>query len=258
MTGAQVHARCWPARSATPAAGRGGPSRRGSIGRDRDGAARLEAQAAQAARRFGAEVERAVARHRPAVGRVHRDVVRSGAPHVRHFAVRGGGQERAPAGPQDHLAHRRIGVQPQLRPAEQAHAQVEHLQREPVAAGVVVLLNVAAPLEDGEQAVDGGGGLAELPPQLADRQAARRLAQRLADLERLVDRGRRRLRLSLVAPARSILRNGVPVPPGYCTAALEPGTRTANRVGFRARPPRRRLRRSSCGPRSLRRRRGSA
>ena len=227
MTGAQVQARCCPARSATPAVGPRRPQAARFERRDGDGAARFQAQAAQAPGRFGAEVQRAMPGHGPAVGRVHGDVVRSGAPDVGHFPVGGRRQERAPAGPQHDLAHRRIGVQPQLGPAEQAHAQVEHLERQAVAAGVVVLLHVAAALQDGEQAVDRRGGLAELTPELADRQAARGPAQRLADLEGLVDGGRHgRLRLSLPPTTRSIPRNDVPVPHGPLYRPAGGGTRT--------------------------------
>ena len=111
----------------------------------------------------GREIHRAVARHFLAVDRAHRDFVRSGAPDVGHFAARGNRDEAAIRRAQHVLAHDRIGVQAQLRLPQRSEAEVEHLQREPVALRLIVLAHVAALLEHREQAMHGRRGLAQAP-----------------------------------------------------------------------------------------------
>ena len=92
-------------------------------------------------------------------------------------------------GAQDVIAHDRIGVQPHLRSTERLEAQVEHLERQAIALRLVVLPDVAAPLEQRQQAMDGRRRLAQARAKLRQAHPARTAAQDFADLERLVDRG---------------------------------------------------------------------
>ena len=203
-----------PARSAAPLRP-GGPSRRGGP-RTGNSAARFQTQAAQAARRLGAEVERAVARHGATVRRVHRDVVRTGAPHVGDLAVGRRRQERAPASPQHHFPHRGIRVEPQLGAAQEPHAQVEHLERQAVAAGVVVLLDVAAALEDGPQTVHGSVPAGRADGATADRQAARRVTS-ASQISKALSIEVDVWRLTGLDSSSFHSRNDVPVPPRHCS-----------------------------------------
>ena len=151
---------------------------------------RRETQATQAPRRLARrEVDRAVARHFFSVDRAHGDFVGTGAPHVGHFATRGDGNEAAIRRAQHVLTHDRVGVQAQLRLSQRAEAEVEHLERQSVALGLIVLADVSALLQHGEQPMNGRSRLPQCPREVRQTHPARHSAQDLAHLERLVDGG---------------------------------------------------------------------
>ena len=128
----------------------------------------LEFQAAQTPLGRGIDVHRAVHRHLPSVRRVHADFVRPAAPQVRHLARTWHRDEGAESGPQHVFTQHRVRVQPQFGSAEEAEAQVQHLQRQAVAQRLFVLAHEAAALEDGEQAMHRRRGLAKHPRQVGD------------------------------------------------------------------------------------------
>ena len=98
----------------------------------------------------------------------------SGPPLHRYVTSLGTGHrdEGAESGPQHVFTQHRVRVQPQLGSAEEAEAQVEHLQRQAVTQRLFVLAHEAAALEDGEQAVHRRRGLAEHPRQVGDARTA--------------------------------------------------------------------------------------
>ena len=127
----------------------------------------------------------------------------SGPPLHRYVTSPAAGHrdEGAQPGPQHVFTQHRIRVQPQFGSAEEAEAQVQHLQRQAVAQRVFVLAHEAAALEDGEQPMHRRRGLAQHPRQVGHAQTALRGRERLADVERLFQRrvpagpfGGRRLR----------------------------------------------------------------
>jgi serine/threonine protein kinase len=78
-------------------------------------------------------------------------------------------------------------VESDLRSAEGTEAQVEHLERQPIALRLVILPHVTATLEQPKQPVNGRWRLAQRSSQLRQAEAAGACAQHLTHFERFVD-----------------------------------------------------------------------
>jgi len=148
-----------------------------------------QAQAAQSAcglpRR---EVQRAMTGHLLAVHRMHRHFIRSRAPEVRHLSRSRNGDKSAMRRSQDVGSHDGIGVETHLGSTQGAKAQIEHLQRQPVSLGLIVLTDVPASFEQTKKPMNRRRRLADGPGQLGEAHPTRSATQDFADLKGFVDR----------------------------------------------------------------------
>ena len=167
----------------------------------------FQLQAAQPPLGRRVQVHRAVHRHLAAVRRVHAHLVRAAAPQIRHVPCRHR-DERPDTGAEHVLPEHGVRVQPELRPSKQAEAQVEHFQRQAVAGGLVILPDEPPPLQNGQQSVHRGRRLPHRPGQVADTETALGSGQRLAQVERLLER--RPDVFARLGHAYSTMRNAIP------------------------------------------------